>query len=117
MCNYDVVEKYVRSKEASLYLYPKLIKSGLKIWIFSGDTDMVIPYNGSQRWIDSLKLEIISPWRSWRAFNDMTTIAGYRTIYKGLTFVTVKGTGHMVAQWKQKEAFYMFQQFLKGEDL
>ena len=117
MCSYDVAEKYVRSNEASLYLYPKLIKSGLKIWIFSGDTDMVIPYNGSQRWIDSLKLEILSPWRSWRAFNDMTTIAGYRTIYKGLTFVTVKGTGHMVAQWKQKEAFYMFQQFLKGEDL
>ena len=117
MCNDFVNENYVMSEEASYYLYPKLIKSGLKIMIFSGDTDMAVPYNGSQRWIDSLKLEILSPWRSWRAFGDMTTIAGYRTIYKGLTFVTVKGTGHMVPQWKPKEAFYMFKQFLNGEDL
>ena len=117
MCNDLVNKNYVMSEEASYYLYPKLIKSGLKIMIFSGDTDMAVPYNGSQRWIDSLKLEILSPWRSWRAFGDMTTIAGYRTIYKGLTFVTVKGTGHMVPQWKPKEAFYMFKQFLNGEDL
>ena len=117
MCNDFVNENYVISEEASYYLYPKLIASGLKIMVFSGDTDMAVPYNGSQRWIDSLKLEVLSPWRSWRAFEDRTTIAGYRTIYKGLTFVTVKGTGHMVPQWKPKEAFYMFKQFLNGEDL
>lgn len=117
MCTDSVNENYKIFPEGSYYLYPKLIESGLKILIFSGDTDMAVPYNGSQKWIDSLKLGVVSPWRSWRAFNDMTTLAGYRTIYRGLTFVTVKGTGHMVPQWKPKEAFYMFQQFLKGEDL
>ena len=45
--------------EASLYLYPKLIQHKLKILIFSGDTDLVVPFNGSQRWIDSLKLETV----------------------------------------------------------
>ena len=90
MCSDDVTSNYVISQEASYYLYPKLIAAGIKIMVFSGDTDMAVPFNGSQRRIDSLKLEIMSPWRSWRAFNDMTSIAGYRTIYKGITFVTVK---------------------------
>jgi carboxypeptidase C (cathepsin A) len=47
----------------------------------------------------------------------MHNIAGYRTIYNGITFVTVKGTGHMVPQWKPKEAFYMMEQYFKNEDL
>ena len=64
MCSDDVTGNYVISQEASYYLYPKLIAAGLKIMVFSGDTDMAVPYNGSQRWIDSLKLEILSPWRS-----------------------------------------------------
>jgi carboxypeptidase C (cathepsin A) len=117
MCSDSVSNNYERLPEASLYLYPKLIKSGLKILIFSGDTDMAVPYNGNQRWIESLNLGVASPWRSWRAYGDMTTVAGYRTIYNGITFVTVKGTGHMVPQWKPKEAFYMMEQFFKDEDL
>lgn len=117
MCSDSVYEQYERSKEASLYLYPSLINAGLRIMIFSGDTDMAVPFNGNQRWIDSLGLEVASPWRKWRAFNDRNHVAGYRTIYKGLTFVTIKGTGHMVPQWKPKEAYYMFEKYLANEDL
>jgi len=61
-------------------------------------------------------LEIVSPWKSWKS-DDINSIAGYRTIYKGLTFVTVKGTGHMVPQWKPREAFHMLNRFLAGRDL
>ena len=111
MCSDEVNGNYVILPEASYYLYPKLIKSGIKIMVFSGDTGMAMPYNGSQRWINSLKLEIVSPWRSWRAYKDMTIIGGYRTIYKGITFVTVKGTGHMVPSGNQKRPFICFSSF------
>ena len=117
MCSDSVSMNYNTLPEGSLYLYPKLIQYGLRILIFSGDTDMAVPFNGNQRWIESLKLGIVSPWRSWRAYNDMHNIAGYRTIYNGITFVTVKGTGHMVPQWKPKEAFYMMEKYFKNEDL
>ena len=117
MCSDSVFNNYIRSDEASLYLYPKLIKAGLKILIFSGDTDMAVPYNGNMNWIDSLQLGVVKPWTKWRAYGDQTTIAGYRVVYNGLTFVTVKGTGHMVPQWKPKEAFYMMEKYFKDEDL
>jgi carboxypeptidase C (cathepsin A) len=116
MCSTKVSEHYKldRSK-GSFYLYPKLLNSNIKILIYSGDTDAAVPYNGTQQWITNLKLPIISGWASWKVDDD--NIAGFRSIYKGLTFVTVKGTGHMVPQWKPKETFHMISRFLDDRDL
>jgi len=116
MCSLRVGKSYIRDKsQGSYYLYPKLINSGIRILIYSGDTDAAVPFNGTQKWISNLKLPILSAWRSWRV--DRDNLAGYRTIYDGLTFVVVKGTGHMVPQWKPKETFHMISSFLEGKDL
>ena len=77
---------------------------------------MSVPFNGNQAWIDNLNLEVEKDWVQWRAFNDRNNVAGYYIKYKGLTFCTVKGTGHMVPEWKPKEAYYMFSKFLANED-
>ena len=63
-----------------------------------------------------MKLETEKPWRSWRVDNDLNNIAGYVVKYKGLTFCTIRGTGHMAPAWKPKESFHMFSKFLKDED-
>jgi carboxypeptidase C (cathepsin A) len=116
MCSSRIGKSYIRDKtQGSYYLYPKLINSGMKILIYSGDTDAAVPFNGTQQWISNLRLPILSAWRSWRV--DQDNLAGYRTIYDGLTFVVVKGTGHVVPQWKPKESFYMISRFLEGKDL
>lgn len=117
LCDDAVGSRYKILPEGSIYLYPKLIKSGLKIVIFSGDTDMAVPFNGNQKWIDNLKMEIVSPWRSWRADNDAENVAGYRVIYDGLTFVTFKGVGHMAVAWHARDAYYMLKQYLADKDL
>nr|GEW84110.1 serine carboxypeptidase II-2 [Tanacetum cinerariifolium] len=48
-----------------LDVYHELIASGLRIWIFSGDTDAVIPVTSTRYSIDALNLTTISPWRAW----------------------------------------------------
>jgi len=103
-------------EKGSYYLYPALIKSGMRIWKFSGDTDAVVPFNGTLQWISNLKLPILEKWRSW-TISDPSNIGGYVTKYDGLTFLTVKGAGHMVPQFKPKESFYMLTAFLNGKDL
>lgn len=116
MCSGRVGDNYeINTDKGSFFLYKGLIASGLRILIYSGDTDGAVPFNGTQNWIKNLNLEISKKWRSWRI--NKSEVAGYVENYKGLTFVTVKGTGHMVPQWKRAEAFYMLDQFLKGEDL
>ena len=101
----------------SVWTYPTLIKNKLKILIYSGDTDALVPFNGNQLWIRDLKLNIIKPWRQWRVDNDTANVAGYVVKYDGLTFCTVKGTGHMAPYGKRKECHYMFKKYLNGEDL
>ena len=116
VCSGVVSNRYIILPEGSIWTYPTLIKEGIRILIYSGDTDVVVPYNGNQAWIKDLKLEVEEPWRQWRAFNDMNNVSGYIVKYKGLTFCTIKGTGHMAPMWKPKESFYMFQKFINEED-
>ena len=116
VCSGVVSNRYKILPEGSIWTYPTLIKEGIRILIYSGDTDIVVPYNGNQAWIKDLKLEVEEPWRQWRAFNDMNNVSGYIVKYKGLTFCTIKGTGHMAPMWKPKESFYMFQKFINEED-
>ena len=117
LCSSKVNERYKIQDKGSIWAYPNIIKAGVRVLIYNGDTDMSVPFNGNQAWIKNLGLEIEKPWKQWRAFNDMNYVAGYYIKYKGLIFCTVKGTGHMVPQWKPKEAFYMFSKFINGEDL
>ena len=116
LCSGDVSQRYQIQDKGSIWAYPTIIKEGIRILIYNGDTDMAVPFNGNQAWIQDLKLEVEKKWTQWRAFDDMNNVAGYYIKYKGLTFCTVKGTGHMVPQWKQKEAYYMFLKFLNDED-
>ena len=116
ICSVTVSKRYERADIGSIWTYPILIKAGLKILIYSGDTDGIVPFNGNQLWIRDLKLGIKEAWRSWRVDNDKNNVAGYVVKYEGLTFCIIKGTGHMVPAWKPKEAHYMFSKFLKGED-
>ncbi len=116
VCSGVVSNRYKSLPEGSIWTYPTLIKEGIRILIYSGDTDVVVPYNGNQAWINDLKLEVEEPWRQWRAFNDMNNVSGYIVKYKGLTFCTIKGNGHMKPLWKTKESFYMFKKFINEED-
>jgi carboxypeptidase C (cathepsin A) len=117
LCSDKVGKHYTMDfVKGSYYLYPKLIKSGIRIFKFSGDTDAVVPFNGTQKWIRNLDLPILDKWRTWH-LGDPKNIAGYVTKYDGLTFVTVRGAGHMVPSSRSKEAFYLFTRFLNGKDL
>ena len=116
VCSDLVSERYVSLDAGSIWTYPILIKEGIRILVYSGDTDVIVPFNGNQQWIQNLKLEVEQPWRQWRAFGDQDNVSGYVVKYKGLTFCTIKGTGHMAPMWKPKESFYMFSKFLNEEE-
>lgn len=107
---------YSINPEGSLYLYPELIAANLRILKFSGDTDGAVPFNGTRTWIHRMGLNVLKPWRSWKVSPDSDRVAGYVTVYSGLTFLTVRGAGHMVPEYKPSEAFHMFDKFLKNED-
>lgn len=115
LCSEEIGNNYNVGTKGSFFIYPKLIEKKLKIWKYSGDTDGAVPFNGTRQWIKNLNRALLKPTRNWRINNLI--IAGFVEEYDGITFITVKGTGHMVPQWKRAEAFHMFQSFLKGTDI
>ncbi|KAJ0576002.1 putative carboxypeptidase D [Helianthus annuus] len=97
-----------------LDVYQELISSGLRIWMFSGDTDAVIPTASTRYSIDALNLTTISPWRAW--YED-GQVGGWTQKYEGLTFVTVRGAGHEVPLHKPKQALSILKSFLAGTSM
>ncbi|XP_064477212.1 lysosomal protective protein-like [Ornithodoros turicata] len=92
----------------------KLVDAGrLRALIYNGDFDSVCDYLGDEWFVDSLGYEATSGYNPW--FVD-GQVAGYYRTHKGnLTFLTVKGAGHMVPEDKPQEALQMITRFLKNE--
>ncbi|KAK6136258.1 hypothetical protein DH2020_029989 [Rehmannia glutinosa] len=109
-----VNENWKDSPRSVLNVYRELLHSGLRIWIFSGDTDAVIPVTSTRYSIDALKLPTVSPWRAWY---DDGQVGGWTQEYDGLSFVTVRGAGHEVALHKPKQALTLIKSYLAGDSM
>ncbi|WJX77390.1 Serine carboxypeptidase-like 20 [Trifolium repens] len=92
-----------------------LTRMGYRALIFSGDHDMCVPFTGSEAWTRSLGYKIVDEWRSWIS-NDQ--VAGYLQAYENnLTFLTVKGAGHTVPEYKPREALDFYSRWLEGKPI
>ncbi|GMP57171.1 hypothetical protein CsSME_00021366 [Camellia sinensis var. sinensis] len=114
VCNNSVLGTYNFTVFSVLPIYTKLIKGGLKIWIYSGDTDGRVPVIGSRYCIEALGLPLKSPWRSWYHNHQ---VGGRIVEYEGLTYVTVRGAGHLVPLNKPSQALSLIHSFLSGKHL
>ncbi|KAL6012199.1 hypothetical protein ACLOJK_002677 [Asimina triloba] len=113
-CNHVVSKNWKDTAKSVLPIYRELMFSGLRIWVFSGDTDSVIPVTSTRYWIESLNLPTVTPWHPW---HEDGQVGGWAQEYKGLTYVTVRGAGHLVALHRPKLALAVFKAFLSGIQL
>ncbi|KAG9510471.1 Lysosomal protective protein [Fragariocoptes setiger] len=106
----DVV-KYTMQYPSMAPQLKSLIASprNLNLLVYNGDVDMMCNFLGDEFFCDSLGLPVISDYKPWMVSNQ---VAGYKKVYKGLTYLTVKGSGHMVPGDKPKESFEMIRTFL-----
>lgn len=111
--NWDLCsDKIIFEHDAgSMIPYHKnLTKLGYRALIFSGDHDMCVPFTGSEAWTRSLGYKIVDEWRPWNS-NDQ--VAGYLQAYENnLTFITIKGAGHTVPEYKPREALDFYRRWL-----
>ncbi|XP_006644961.2 serine carboxypeptidase-like 27 [Oryza brachyantha] len=108
----DIVGSYwADSPKSMLPIYQELIAAGIRIWVFSGDTDAVVPVTATRYSIDALKLPTLVNWYPWY---DHGKVGGWSQVYKGLTLVTVTGAGHEVPLHRPREALILFRHFLQN---
>lgn len=86
-------------------------KRNLTMLIYNGDVDSVCNFLGDEWFAEDLGLAVRQELKFWRVDRQ---VAGSVKHYAGLTFATVRGSGHMVPEDKPREALEMFKTFLKS---
>jgi len=83
--------------------------------IYNGDIDMACNFLGGRDFAASLGFRMIEDQRPWlyRDTDQNVQLGGYVTEYEYLSFVTVKGSGHMVPTDQPEAALVMFQMYLE----
>ena len=84
-------------------------KRNLTMLVYNGDVDTVCNFLGDEWFVDDLGRKVIRDYSTWKVGKQ---VAGYLKHYEGITFATVRGSGHMVPQDRPREAFEMIRIFL-----
>ncbi|KAK4754954.1 hypothetical protein SAY87_008711 [Trapa incisa] len=113
-CSDALINNWKDREVSMLPTYKELISAGLRIWVFSGDTDSVVPVTSTRFSLSHLNLPVKTPWYPWYTGGQ---VGGWTEVYKGLTFATVRGAGHEVPLFQPKRAFVLFKSFLEGKQL
>ncbi|RWR88155.1 Peptidase_S10 domain-containing protein [Cinnamomum micranthum f. kanehirae] len=114
-CGSDVLIKSWKDSQFSMLpTHRELIAAGLRIWVFSRDTDSVVPVTAIRFSLNHLKLPVKTRWYPWYSGNK---VGGWTEVYHGLTFATVRGAGHEVPLSRPKIAFRLFRSILAGKEL
>ncbi|KAL0322294.1 UNVERIFIED_CONTAM: Serine carboxypeptidase-like 20 [Sesamum calycinum] len=98
--------RYTHDAGSMLSYHKNLTSSGYRVLIYSGDHDMCVPFTGTQAWTQSLGYKIVDEWRPWKSNRQ---VAGFIQEYANdFTFLTIKGAGHTVPEYKPRESLHFF---------
>ncbi|CAD6241837.1 unnamed protein product [Miscanthus lutarioriparius] len=112
-----IFDNWGQAADDLLPVYRELIQAGLRVWVFSGDTDSVVPVSSTRRSLAALGLPVKTSWYPWYMAPTEREVGGWSVQYEGLTYITVRGAGHLVPVHRPAQAFLLFTQFLKGEPM
>jgi hypothetical protein len=105
---------YSISQRGSLAEYDRLIGKGeLRVWLFSGDWDDVVPFTDTEKNVGKLHREKAGGWTAWNVGDQHGGF--FQTYEEKLTTITVKGAGHMVPSGKPKASFQLFYNFVNNK--
>jgi serine carboxypeptidase-like clade 2 len=98
-------------------LLGKFVMAGLRVLIYSGDQDSVIPLIGTRTLVSnlaaSLQLNTTVPYSAWFQGKQ---VAGWVQVYENiLSFATVRGAAHEVPFSQPERSLVLFKAFLQGQ--
>merc|ERR1712039_236291 len=91
-------------------------KKKLRVLIHGGDTDPGLNSFLGQNWTAGLGLTETQAWRPWTRDGKLK-MGGYVTRYEGnFDYLTIRGSGHMVPEYKPEAATVLLRSFIKNEE-
>lgn len=88
----------------------------LRILVYNGDTDPGLNSFRAENWTQAIGLPERESWRPW-TLDGKIRMGGYVTRYHhDLDYLTIRGSGHMVPEYKPEAAFTFLKSWLANED-
>ncbi|GFO01417.1 carboxypeptidase [Plakobranchus ocellatus] len=108
---------YERQYNTMTPQYEAAIQKKLRILVYNGDVDMACNFLGDEWFVDSLHPQNPQQRKAWyyKAADGTTQNAGFVKSFDQITFVTVKGSGHMVPTDKPRPGIEMFINFIQNK--
>jgi len=101
---------FTQSWSSVLPIYPQLMNS-IHVTVYAGDVTFNVPALGTQQWVEDFQLDIIDDYQAWGVGGQ---VAGYYKKFDGITYVTVKDSGHMVPTFTPVQGKALLDAYLSG---
>ena len=105
-----IFNNYVSDAKGSSLTIPKLLQAGLKVFIFSGDWDDVVPFTDTSRNMYRMGLKMQGGPVPWKIKEQH--VGFIRNYSYGLRLYIVKGAGHEVPLYQRERSLKVFEDFL-----
>ncbi|KAJ0966857.1 hypothetical protein J5N97_023774 [Dioscorea zingiberensis] len=109
-----VITDWIEGSPSVLPIIKKLIDGGVRVWVYSGDTDARLPVTSTRLTMNKLGLKTDKIWMPWFTSDQ---VGGWYLRYEGLTFVTIRGAGHMVPTFAPVRSLQLLHHFLVNQTL
>ncbi|KAK3085845.1 hypothetical protein FSP39_009530 [Pinctada imbricata] len=116
---WDICSSAVGADYRTLYntmkpQYLKVLAKKKRAMVYNGDVDMACNFLGDEWFTDSLGLKVKEARKPWHmTLKDKSKqVAGFIKQFENLSFITIKGAGHMVPTDKPPQALHMFTNFI-----
>ena len=108
---------YKQTEPDLMAFYRKVAqKTDLRVLVYNGDADPSINSFVAENWTVALGYDETQPWRAW-TLDGCRKVGGYVTRYRqNFDYLTIRGSGHMVPQFKPAAAAAFLETWLSGED-
>jgi len=112
---------YTLTEPNLLPFYAQVVRDGnLRVLVYNGDTDPSINSFVTQDkysdYFDSLGIPLTEEWRAW-TLDNKTQMGGYVFRYaKNFHFLSIRGSGHMVPEFKPAASLLFLKFFLNGTE-
>uniref|UniRef100_A0AC34FWQ8 Carboxypeptidase n=1 Tax=Panagrolaimus sp. ES5 TaxID=591445 RepID=A0AC34FWQ8_9BILA len=112
ICNNNIFNTYKNQYSDMTSFFKKVINAKIPILLYYGDTDSICNFKMGQKFSLQLGLPLIESGKAWMVNGQ---VAGFKTVYDGLTFTTIRGAGHMAPQWRAPETAHAIKQFVLNQ--
>ncbi|XP_043691059.1 serine carboxypeptidase-like 45 isoform X1 [Telopea speciosissima] len=122
--NWSICSKVIHYKLLNLEIPTvpilcSLIQSGIRVMVYSGDQDSIIPLTGSRTLVHGLAKELgLNTTVTYRVWFAQKQVGGWTQVYGDiLSFATIRGASHEVPFSQPERSLVLFNAFLEGKTL